>query len=141
MSKSEKFKRGFAEYDGEGVTVRIVPNGLPAVASILPGPAKSETDREQMIEAVSRAAWSNGLWVESVVRVRNPVFDKRDEKGSVKMKFRPCKTEVESKFVLLKIMEILGIGRASAGFIAGDARDDEQTKGDSEAAPLQRAVL
>lgn len=70
---------------------------------IIPAPMMSEIDRQKRIEEYRLGAWAGGCVIEKEWRVRNPVFDKKDEKTTTMMRVRPARTKDEVEFILSKL--------------------------------------
>ncbi|MEP7339346.1 MAG: hypothetical protein ABI977_16535 [Acidobacteriota bacterium] len=109
--KEESITSRFATYTDGGVTVAIVPSGLPVIEGIIPAPFMTEAARASLLDGMRSGLWASGCWIEKEWRVRNDCFDEKGEKTSTKFRARPCKTEAECKFVLSKIAEILNVGQ------------------------------
>lgn len=64
-----------------------------------------ETERQKRLEGYRLGVWRNGCIIEKEWRVRNPIFDKKDEKSTTKMRIRPARTEDEMVFIISKLKE------------------------------------
>jgi hypothetical protein len=92
--------------DGGTLVVAIVAEGLPEFTGEVPAPMCSEIERAERVENARRGIWLDGMFIESERRVRNPAFDKRGEKTTTELKWRPCKTQDEADFVAHKVLAI-----------------------------------
>lgn len=101
------YQENYLNISDEGeATIAIVPDGLPLSTTILPIPMISELKREKMIEEQKQCIWLHGCVITNTRRVKNPAFDKHDERTSTTFQFRPCKTKDEAEYVLDKIKQI-----------------------------------
>lgn len=97
--------RDFAAYDPDARTIEvaIVPSGLPRLTSLFPCPGGTETERQQRVAEVRRAAWFSGYYIVEERRVRNEAFDRRGEKTTTRFVVRPCRNEDEAAAVIANI--------------------------------------
>jgi hypothetical protein len=109
----------------DGFLIAINENGLPSATALIPAPMMSEEKRQENVNNAIKGVWLDGYFLESQTRVKNPVFDKKGEKTTTKIKFRACKNNQEAEFVLLKIIEIIGIPRENTKFLYGKQADPE----------------
>ena len=70
---------------------------------VIPAPMMSETKRQELVEKCRIGAWARGCVIEKEWRVRNPVFDKKDEKTTTKFSIRPAKTIEELEFIVKEL--------------------------------------
>ena len=69
---------------------------------IYPLPMVSETERQKRLEGYHLDIWRRGCVIEKEWRVRNPVFDKKGEKTTTKMRIRQARTQDEADFLMSK---------------------------------------
>jgi hypothetical protein len=86
----------------EELEVLIVPEGLPRLSAVCPAPMLSDSKREERFEAAKRGITLDGYHLVSERRVRNKTFDRKGEKTTLKLVYRPCKNEAEAQRVLEK---------------------------------------
>lgn len=71
---------------------------------IYPCPMVSETERQKRLEGYRLGIWRRGCLIEKEWRVHNPVFDKKGEKTTTKMRIRQARTQDEADFLMSKIV-------------------------------------
>lgn len=72
---------------------------------IYPCPMVSETERQKRLEDYRLGVWRSGCIIEKEWRVHNPVFDKKGEKTTTKMRIRQARTQDEVDFLMSKFGE------------------------------------
>jgi hypothetical protein len=85
-------------------------NGMPELTGVIPAPdlnTKSEEERLEKFDKVCEQLLLKGYFIKSKWRIRNKAFDKPGQKTTLKIVYRPCKTEDEMKIVFKKAMAIL----------------------------------
>lgn len=92
--------------NGGTISIGIVEDGMMAWADI-PCPMMTEIQREEKVQKALNGLYLHGYFVEILGRRRNPVFDKKGEKSTTKIMFRPPKNEDEARFILDKIEKLL----------------------------------
>lgn len=119
MTKDEDAKKatkkimetGNAIYYEDG-TVEIFgdKSGLPEFNTLVPAPHCDEPERQRRYRKAIEQITLQGYMILETKRVRNDAFDKKDQKTSLKIVARACKTEDEIKAVHENIMEIINKG-------------------------------
>jgi len=66
---------------------------------ICPAPMMSEIDRQKRVKEMRKSIFTNGCLIEKEWRVRNPIFDEKDEKSTTKFRIRPVRTREELEFI------------------------------------------
>ena len=89
------------------LSIAYFPGDYFEAEGLIPCPMMDEIAREVRVRKAIEGKWLAGYWCEVVGRKKNPVFDKKGEKSSVKIKWRFCHTEDEAKFIVKKVQEIL----------------------------------
>jgi hypothetical protein len=105
-------RHGNVEYndDGKGFTIYGNPSGLPSATCVVPAPSvncKDESERQKRFESAIEGCILEGKFIVEQKRIRNTAFDKRDEKTTLQLKIRACKTPDEVNAIHDKIVEIL----------------------------------
>ena len=75
--------------------------------AIIPAPFMSEIERQERVKKAIDSKYLEGYFVEIKGRVRNKAFDKKGEKTTIKIVYRPCRSEDEAKFVISKVQELI----------------------------------
>ena len=70
---------------------------------VFPAPMVDEIERQKRLEKFRLSIWARGCVIDKEWRVRNTVFDKKDEKTTTKFKIRPARNEAEANFILSKL--------------------------------------
>jgi len=102
-------------YENGEASIVMAEDGRPCGIAVLPAPSSTELEIEQMVEQAKRSYWIRGYYIQSISRVRNPVFDKANERTTTKIEFRACRNATEATFVLEKAKQLLKVfGKPSA---------------------------
>ena len=70
---------------------------------ICPAPMMSEIDRQKLISEMRKSIYTNKCIIDKEWRVRNPVFDKKGEKTTTKVRIRPARTIDEVEFIIKEL--------------------------------------
>ncbi len=114
MSINNKKRLAFAEYSADIKTFEIFGNkeGLPKIKGVIPAPDinhTSEEEREKTFKKVLDNITIEGFYIIKTQRIRNMAFDKKRQKTTLSVEYRPCKNEEEIKLVAERIRKILGL--------------------------------
>lgn len=94
----------------DGLQVRLFHRGKePHLTLVVPVPMIDEIERECRVARARDQIHLQGLWIDSVRRVRNDVFDRSGEKSTTQFKVRGCCTDNEARYVLMRVSQLLGI--------------------------------
>jgi hypothetical protein len=91
------------------IIIAIIPDGLPRITALIPAPFISEIERQKRIDDAIKGIWIDGYFIESQNRIKNDIFDKKSEKTTTQIVYRACKNKDEAEFILLKVIELMGI--------------------------------
>jgi hypothetical protein len=110
------FKTDLVVFREEEDSVEVFGNrdGLPEVTAVVPAPdvnTKSEKDRQDRFDKACDSVTINGYYIVSKRRIKNEAFDAPGQKTTLRVVYRPCKTEKELKIVGSRIHKILATMR------------------------------
>ena len=113
---------GNAVYGDDG-SLEIFGNeqGLPQATAVIPCPWADETERQKRFEDALESLVLKGYFIIETKRIRNEAFDKKNEKTTLEVKYRACKSEQEIHAVASKIKEVV----MRNGFIPKDIADNK----------------
>lgn len=106
---NKEFK--FCRYTEEGFEIFGNKEGLPRITAVVPAPDvnhKTEADRQKTHTEAVNGLTLQGYYIVSKRLIRNEAFDKKGQKTTLKIIYRPCKTPEEMKEVRDSIMQIFG---------------------------------
>ncbi len=101
----------FCRYYEDGIEVFGNKEGLPRITAVVPAPDvnhKTEEDRQKTHNEACNGLTLQGYYIVSKRLIRNEAFDKKGQKTTLKLIYRPCKTPEEVMEVRDSIMQILG---------------------------------
>lgn len=99
----------FCRYYEEGFEVFGNKEGLPKITAVVPAPDinhKTEKDREKTHTDACNGIILQGYYIVSKRLIRNETFDKKGQKTTLKLIYRPCRTPKEMMEVRDSIMKI-----------------------------------
>jgi len=101
----------FVKYESDG-TFTILGNkkGYPRYTAVIPAPDCNHLTEESQ-EKTHREACENivlqGYFITFKKRIRNTAFDHSNQKTTLKIRYRPCRTPDEMKTIAAEIKKIL----------------------------------
>ena len=98
------------KYTSEGFEVFGNPEGCPRISAVVPAPDInhiSEEARKKTHQDAIDAVILNGYLITKCVRVRNEAFDKKGQKTTLSVSYRPCRNKSEIENVAESIRTIL----------------------------------
>jgi hypothetical protein len=111
---SEIVTLDFAEYYPDGtISVKWNPENSLEYEGVIPSPdvnTKSEEERKKRHSETLKNITLRGYFTESTQRIHNEAFDKKNQKTTLKVKYRSCRTEKEAAIVMEKIKRELNGG-------------------------------
>ena len=106
--------KGNVKYVQKGVNVDIEifgnPEGFPSIVAVVPAPdlnCRDETERQARFDEAIENLILAGQFITSMQRIRNTTFDRKDQKTTLQIKYRPCTNDDEIKAIHEKITVIL----------------------------------
>jgi hypothetical protein len=98
-------------HDGGIIEVFGNEYGLPIITGVIPAPdinTKDEIERQKRYDEAIDGITLQGYIIISKKLIRNEGFDKKGQKTTLKLSYRPCKNKQEIEQVYFKILNILG---------------------------------
>ena len=99
----------FCRYTEDGFEIFGNKEGLPKITAVVPAPDvnhKTEEDRQKTHTDACNGITLQGYFIVSKRLIRNEAFDKKGQKTTLKIIYRPCKTPKEMAEVRDSIMQI-----------------------------------
>ena len=112
MSEPKVIKQfDFAQYtDDGGFEIFGNDTGYPRMKAVIPAPDINTPDAEERIRRHQEGVDGivlQGYLVTKRQLIRNQAFDRKDQKTTLSLAFRPCMSKQEIEVVALQIKEIL----------------------------------
>jgi hypothetical protein len=101
---------GYVEYHDDRIEIHGNADGYPRMTGVIPAPdinTPSEEEREKQFKRVCDDLYLQGYFIVSKRRVRNTTFDRQGQKTTLKIVYRPCKTENEIMQVKDEIQRVV----------------------------------
>lgn len=100
----------FVEYTKEGFEVFGNITGHPRIKAVVPAPyvnCITEADREKRYRDAIDGIILRGYFITKCQRIRNIAFDRKDQKTTLSLEYRPCMSTDEIQHVAESIRTIL----------------------------------
>jgi hypothetical protein len=115
----------YVKYHEDGI-IEVFGNesGTPIITGVVPAPdinTKDGVERQKRYDEATNGITLQGYFIISQKLIRNEGFDKKGQKTTLKLSYRPCKNKQEIEQIYLKILKILGkeIGEYSVVEVGG----------------------
>ena len=103
----------FCKYYADG-TIEVFGNesGTPRITGVMPAPdvnTKDGIERERRYTEAITGITLQGYFIESQKFIKNKAFDKKGQKTTLEIVYRPCTNKSEIEQVYKKIITLLGM--------------------------------
>lgn len=103
----------YCKYHDDG-TIEVFGNdeGYPRYTGVCPAPdvnTKDGVERQKRYDEAINGITLQGYFITDQKLIKNAVFDKKGQKTTLEIKYRPCMNKSEIELVYSKILHLLGM--------------------------------